>query len=296
MKKLLMMFFCLSLPVSVVLSQETDSLLIADFENQADGLAGWTSSIDAAYVESHWAEDPSDESVGVLECVLDCSNGEKGGFAKDVFSIVQNGDTASGLVINVYIPGDFPTGGGSGVQIFAQDRATWNWQNTWYDGSALLLEEWNRLFFDFDYRFETIENYTISAGFFAGVEFIPATGSSWSGSVYADNFYLLGVKGTSTPVNSAASEQPSRFVLEQNYPNPFNPETTIFYTLPINTDVTLGVYDMNGKLVKTLIDHRPQQAGRHAVPVDGSELSSGVYIYCLQTPGTVSAKKMLLVK
>jgi len=293
MKKLLNMLLSMLLPVSVVLSQATDSLLIADFEDQAEGLSGWTASLGDAFVESRWAEDPSGESVGVLECVIDQAGGEKGGFAKNILTIVENGDTASGLVINVYIPGDFPAN--SGVQIFAQDRATWNWQSTWYDLANLQLEEWNRLFFDFDFRFETIENYTISAGFFAGIEFVPPANAGWSGSLFADNIYLLGIEDTSTGVKSE-SEKPAGFLLDQNYPNPFNPVTTIYYTLSDNTDISLNIYDMGGKRVKTLVDQQHQQAGHHTVQLDASDLSSGVYVYCLETPEAVSAKKMLLVK
>ena len=58
MKKILVIIFCLLLPVSVVLAQASDSLLIADFEDQAAGLGSWTANLGDAFVESRWGEDP----------------------------------------------------------------------------------------------------------------------------------------------------------------------------------------------------------------------------------------------
>ncbi|MBN2102536.1 T9SS type A sorting domain-containing protein [bacterium] len=89
---------------------------------------------------------------------------------------------------------------------------------------------------------------------------------------------------------------PITFDLYQNYPNPFNPVTTIFYTLSANTSVSVNIYDMNGKLVKSPVDHEYQQSGHYSLNINASELCSGLYIYCLQTPYAMSAKKMLIEK
>jgi hypothetical protein len=88
---------------------------------------------------------------------------------------------------------------------------------------------------------------------------------------------------------------PDGFTLEQNYPNPFNPETSIRFTLPENSFVSLKVYDINGKLVKTLVNGS-KSAGSHEVSFNASELSSGVYFYTLKAGGFTESKKMLLTK
>jgi len=72
------------------------------------------------------------------------------------------------------------------------------------------------------------------------------------------------------------------FSLMQNYPNPFNPATNIEYSVPSNEFVSLKVYDMLGREVATLVDEI-QKAGNYKITFDGKFLSSGVYIYKLQS-------------
>ncbi len=74
---------------------------------------------------------------------------------------------------------------------------------------------------------------------------------------------------------------PSGFVLRQNYPNPFNPVTTISYDLFIDSKVTLTVYDMTGREIRTLINGQSQVPGAHMVRFESSGLSSGLYLYKL---------------
>ncbi|MCU0331783.1 MAG: T9SS type A sorting domain-containing protein [Ignavibacteriaceae bacterium] len=85
------------------------------------------------------------------------------------------------------------------------------------------------------------------------------------------------------------------FALEQNYPNPFNPSTTIKYTLGERSAVTLKVYDVLGNEVANLVN-TTQEAGQHSVNFDASSLSSGLYIYTLNTGNFTSSKKMMLLK
>jgi hypothetical protein len=100
---------------------------------------------------------------------------------------------------------------------------------------------------------------------------------------------------------SRAQDVPHEFSLSQNYPNPFNPTTVIRYTLPgigsqgPGVNVKLIVYDVLGRVVATLVDEK-QMPGEFEVTLDGSELSSGVYIYRLQAEGYVQSKKLLLLK
>jgi hypothetical protein len=83
--------------------------------------------------------------------------------------------------------------------------------------------------------------------------------------------------------------------LEQNYPNPFNPVTTIPYILPETSQVRLDVYNINGQRVRTLVDEQ-QPEGRYEVSLDGSNLSSGVYLYRLIVGDFMDVKKLMLVK
>ena len=85
------------------------------------------------------------------------------------------------------------------------------------------------------------------------------------------------------------------YALEQNYPNPFNPTTTITYQLPKDGAVTLKIYDILGREVKTLVnEYKP--AGSYSVTFNASNLASGVYIYQLKSGDFIANKKLVLMK
>jgi flagellar hook assembly protein FlgD len=91
------------------------------------------------------------------------------------------------------------------------------------------------------------------------------------------------------------------FKLEQNYPNPFNPHTKIQFTLPKAATVSLGIYDLNGRIVKHLISGEQHGNGTHSVAWDGTndngeKVSSGIYFSRLQAGEYVASTKMSLVK
>ena len=88
---------------------------------------------------------------------------------------------------------------------------------------------------------------------------------------------------------------PTKFSLEQNYPNPFNPTTVISYKMPINSLVTIKVYDVLGRDVQTLVNER-LNAGSHSVTFGAKNLPSGVYFYELRAGYYSSAKKLVLLK
>lgn len=104
--------------------------------------------------------------------------------------------------------------------------------------------------------------------------------------------YLTDVTG----VNEQVVTKPTVYSLSQNYPNPFNPTTTINFALPKESTVTLKVYNMIGQEVMTLISNERMSSGYHSVKVDGSKLTSGVYIYKLIAGDFVATKKMVLLK
>jgi len=87
----------------------------------------------------------------------------------------------------------------------------------------------------------------------------------------------------------------NEFRLLQNYPNPFNPATTIEYSIPENSIVTLKVYDILGKEVASIFNEYQNQ-GSYIVNWNASSLSSGVYIYKLTAGNYSDTKKMVLSK
>jgi hypothetical protein len=88
---------------------------------------------------------------------------------------------------------------------------------------------------------------------------------------------------------------PASFNLIGAYPNPFNPSTTISFTLPEAQRVTLNVFDISGRQVAQLVNGQ-RDAGTHRVNFDGSNLSSGVYLYTLSAGQNLTTGKMALVK
>ena len=100
--------------------------------------------------------------------------------------------------------------------------------------------------------------------------------------------------------NDEINQSPHAFNLYNNYPNPFNPVTTFRYDLPENSHVTITIYDMLGRQVKTLIN-QTQDAGFKSVIWDatndyGNPVSAGVYLYKIQAGEFVQTKKMVLLK
>lgn len=91
------------------------------------------------------------------------------------------------------------------------------------------------------------------------------------------------------------ADQPETVTLQQNYPNPFNPSTVISFDLPEKAYVRLGVYNVVGQKVASLVDG-VQDKGSHKVTWDGSENPSGIYIYQLEVNGKVYTRKMTLIK
>ncbi|MBN1398419.1 MAG: T9SS type A sorting domain-containing protein, partial [Bacteroidetes bacterium] len=95
--------------------------------------------------------------------------------------------------------------------------------------------------------------------------------------------------------------RPREFALCQNYPNPFNPSTTIQYDIPMNSQVTLTVYDLLGRAVAKLVDEK-QAASTYTVQWNASSMSSGVYFYRINAKSEdgsktfTSVKKLLLMK
>jgi flagellar hook capping protein FlgD len=98
---------------------------------------------------------------------------------------------------------------------------------------------------------------------------------------------------------SPKPESPTQFALRQNHPNPFSGRTTIYFELPVDAQVTLDVFDAQGRLVRSLADGQ-FPAGFHALDWDerdgtGRQVGSGVYLYRIQAGAFRDQKKMVLL-
>jgi hypothetical protein len=115
------------------------------------------------------------------------------------------------------------------------------------------------------------------------------------GTGAATDIFHITRAGVFTSTGNNTTIAPDKFELSQNYPNPFNPSTVINFSLPKSSLVTLKVYDITGKEVKTLVNEL-RSAGRYDVTFDASNFATGVYFYTLETENFTQTKKMLLVK
>jgi hypothetical protein len=91
------------------------------------------------------------------------------------------------------------------------------------------------------------------------------------------------------------SHTPFTFSLEQNSPNPFNPSTRISFQIQEYGFVSLGVYDMLGRRVASLVE-KFMQPGSYSVWFNAENLPSGVYVYRLNAGGNSRSRRMVLVR
>lgn len=101
--------------------------------------------------------------------------------------------------------------------------------------------------------------------------------------------------GTTVSAEEENSDVPDGLVLKQNYPNPFNPSTNISFDLPSQSHIKLEVFNLLGQKVAELVN-QPLTAGTYSYSFDASGLSSGIYIYRLETGQSSVTRKMLLIK
>ena len=136
---------------------------------------------------------------------------------------------------------------------------------------------------------------------------MPVTLGVLGGSVDEDgNFSLVGyhpdlitTRPGDMPVMLDLNDEksiPTGYRVKPNYPNPFNPSTIIEYILPKSENVSIDIYDLNGKQLEILVNGF-QNPGTHSVEFDGSKYSSGIYLYNLTTESGISrVGKMILLK
>jgi hypothetical protein len=114
----------------------------------------------------------------------------------------------------------------------------------------------------------------------------------------------IDISSSSTAIEDVVTTIPSDYALAQNFPNPFNPTTTIPFEIPgtngTKQRVSLIIYDLRGRHVKTLIDSE-LEPGSHRVMWDGRNdrgeaVSSGIYLYSLRSAGQSYTKKMIVIQ
>jgi len=88
---------------------------------------------------------------------------------------------------------------------------------------------------------------------------------------------------------------PTEFLLSQAYPNPFNPTTTLSFAIPIDNEVSLSIYNLQGREVSSLIDGN-MDAGYHSIVWDANSYASGIYFVKMVAGEYIGIQKLMLVK
>ena len=117
------------------------------------------------------------------------------------------------------------------------------------------------------------------------------TGVSYTNEIgfwYQPGWILTGVPESGEPF-------PTVFSLEQNQPNPFNPVTTLRFSVPEQSRVTIRLYNVMGREVRTLVDE-DLEAGHHTMTLSGEGLPSGVYFCRMEAAGFSQTRKLILLK
>jgi hypothetical protein len=89
---------------------------------------------------------------------------------------------------------------------------------------------------------------------------------------------------------------PDTYILESAYPNPFNPTTTLSFAIPIDSEVSVSIYNLQGREVSTLIDANIMDAGYHSVVWDANSYASGVYFVKMVAGEYMNTQKLMLIK
>jgi hypothetical protein len=110
-----------------------------------------------------------------------------------------------------------------------------------------------------------------------------------------NGIYLRRLAGIVTSTPTVSTETLTEFFLSQNYPNPCNPSTTIRYSVPTKSHVTLSVFNALGQRAATIVNG-VVDPGNHEVSFDGTGLASGVYFYTLRAGKHLGTKRLILIR
>ncbi len=117
------------------------------------------------------------------------------------------------------------------------------------------------------------------------------------GLIYVTDSTNMGIYRFTDPadVGDNVIHQPSSFTLSPAYPNPFNALTTLSYSLPVPSDVKIGVCDVNGHLISTLVREH-QTAGHHTVQWNPQSVPTSLYIVRMEAGAFNAVQKVVLAK
>ncbi|MGB5846850.1 MAG: T9SS type A sorting domain-containing protein [Ignavibacteriaceae bacterium] len=161
--------------------------------------------------------------------------------------------------------------------------------NNSYDGMPRWSPDGLRICYSSDISaYQHWEVYTINAD---GTNIIRVTNTSSDATAINPVWMPIDNSTYSDEVNLL----PERFQLHQNYPNPFNPSTTIIYSVPIKSFISLKIYDVLGNEVAVLVNEE-KLVGKYEVEYEARGLTSGIYLYKLIAGSFVETKKMILLK
>jgi hypothetical protein len=177
---------------------------------------------------------------------------------------------------------------------------TLNWSSGYGIHNSFEIGEWNTILIDVIFSPGNLFNF---------IEFELGSRTSLSQTIqfeylidnlrliYADSSVLIdgfgdGITSVTLPTSGKKVDQ---YFLNQNYPNPFNSNTIINFTIPEEDYVELAVYDINGKIVKTMVKQN-LAAGDYSFLLDASDIATGIYFYRLRTKNFHSIKKLILLK
>jgi len=155
-------------------------------------------------------------------------------------------------------------------------------RNRWGDFSGMSVDPTD------DVTFWAFNQYAITRGTI--IPSFPSEDGRWGTAWGSFALPLVAIEPADKPDNIT-----DKYSLSQNYPNPFNPSTTITFNLPRTGEVRLTILNALGEEMVTLLSST-LASGSHTVRWDASQVSSGIYLYRLETNDFVETRKMLLVR
>jgi len=130
----------------------------------------------------------------------------------------------------------------------------------------------------------------------AGTSIVIHANIASGGAVYWEDSFALTIEA----LNIAQDQMPTRYSLGEAYPNPFNPTTKISYELPNSEYVSIDIYNLMGRHIKSLVNMNQDPGLRtiewNATNDSNQPVSAGMYIYTIQAGSFMDTKKMVLLK
>jgi len=143
-----------------------------------------------------------------------------------------------------------------------------------------------------------VESIHVWRGGIEGTDWINLFENQWAYNLDEKTYADFDI--TTSVDDDGVTDIPNVYNLFPNYPNPFNPSTTIQYSLPQESEVTVRILDVNGQIVKTLVNEvqgpGEQRVNWNGTANDGQKVSSGVYFYRLITEEFSQTRIMMLLK